>query len=260
MNNKTHFIDRGESKSTPVVLIHAFPLNHKMWAPQMEALTKSHRVIAYDIRGFGQSALGSEAPSIDLFASDLIELLDSLKISKAILVGLSMGGYIALRAKQLFPQRVHALVLADTRVEPDSEEAKTKRAQTIEKLLAGGEKEFIDGFLAGALSKTTQTVNPSLVAELKEIISGNKTSGICAALKAMMTRLDTSGALSQNQVATLILVGEDDTLTPLNAAQNMQNLSGDADLTVIKKAGHLSNLENSAAFNAEVLAFLANLH
>ena len=122
------YVERGISDAAPIVLIHGFPFSHEMWEPQIEVLQKRFRVIAYDLRGHGKSGVGDGQYTLEFFVDDLLGLLGHLKIERAVLCGLSMGGYIALRAVERNPERVRSLILADTQSKADSNEAKLKRA------------------------------------------------------------------------------------------------------------------------------------
>jgi len=114
-NNNIYYVDYGPKDAMPIILVHAFPLSHNLWDSQIQVLTAEHRVITYDIRGHGESDVGDGQYTIELFVDDLMELLDHLQITKTIICGLSMGGYIALRAQELHPERFSALILCDTR-------------------------------------------------------------------------------------------------------------------------------------------------
>ncbi len=143
-------------QARPIVLIHGFPFSHEMWSPQIAFLEKKLRVIAYDVRGHGKSDVGDGQYTLELFVDDLIGLLDHLKIEKAVLCGLSMGGYIALRAIERNPERWHALVLCDTSSQADSNEAKLRRAATIRAIKREGVKPFADTFLESAFAQTAK--------------------------------------------------------------------------------------------------------
>ena len=227
-----------------------------MWTEQINALEKQVAYLAFDIRGFGESDLGDRKVSIDLYCEDLFALMDLLKIPKAILCGLSMGGYIALRFRQRFPERVVGMILADTRTGEDSDEAKEKRKKGIDQLRAGGIDEFADNFLKGALSPQTLSQNSGLFASLRASISKNAVEGMCAALAAMANRKDTAIALSSNPISTLLIVGEEDKLTPPAEAEKMAQLHGKAVVEKIPNAGHLSNLEMPKVFNEKLEKFL----
>lgn len=258
-NEDTYYIDQGQREAMPVVLIHGFPLNHTMWAPQIAALPDKHRVIAYDIRGHGESDVGAGQYTMDLFSDDLITLLNHLKIEKVVLCGLSMGGYIALRTLERHPERVSALVLCDTRSEADSDEARGKRFAAMEAIKEKGVPLFAEGFSKSALAPETFVNHPAIVQSVKGMILKNSSLGICGALLAMAFRTDTTVSLSQIKIPTLIMVGEKDQLTPPAASLSMKEKIPHAQMVVIPGAGHLSNLENPTAFNLRLLSFLSEV-
>lgn len=258
-HNGCFYQDVGNRTGIPVLFIHAFPLSHRMWDAQVEALRKTYRTISYDIRGFGQSGVGDGQYTIDLLVEDIAALQKHLGISSSVICGLSMGGYLALRMKELYPDRVKALVLADTRTEPDGDEGKIKRGKTLQAIKTGGVSAFAEGFMKGAFAPSTYEEKPEIIAKTRGWIHGGLPLGICGALLAMACRTDTQKALSQAPVPTLLLVGEHDTLTPPAASQAMQALCPGSKLSILKKAGHLSNLENPEDFNQELLQFLRSL-
>ncbi len=251
-----HYIDQGPRGAMPIVLIHAFPLNHTMWNPQISTLSMKHRVIAYDIRGHGESAVGDGQYTIDLFVDDLIALLDYLKIEKTILCGLSMGGYIALRTLEQHPERLSALVLSDTRSESDSDAAKIKRSATLKLIKENGSSFFVEEFVKSAFAPETFNTNLEVVQMVKEMILKNSPLGIGGALLALASRTDTTESLQQIRIPTLILVGEKDQITPPTSALIMKEKIPKAQMYVIPHAGHLSNLENPVEFNRRLTAFL----
>jgi len=226
-----------------------------MWSPQIGFLEKKLRVIAYDIRGHGKSDVGDGQYTLELFVDDLIALLDHLRIEKAVLCGLSMGGYIALRGIERNPERWNALVLCDTSSQADSNEAKLRRAATIKAIKREGVKPFADTFLESAFAQTAKDAEARLM--MKKIIESNPPLGICGTLLALAGRTDTTAALQTLKVPTLILVGELDKITPPALSQRMHDTITSSELHVIPHAGHLSNIENSADFNKCLLDFLA---
>lgn len=240
----------------PIVMIHAFPLSHKAWAPQVEVLSKTCRVIAYDIRGFGKTEAGDLPYTLETYVDDLIRLLDDLKLPQAILCGLSMGGYIALRAHERHPDRVSGLVLCDTKSEADTNEAKIKRAAAIQGIKQKGLATFAEVFLRSVLTEDTLRSKPQVCEALSAMIRANSPAGVCAALVAMAARTDTTASLSKIKVPTLILVGEHDKLTPPAAAEAMAKAIPGSVMHVIPGAAHMSNLENPAVFNEKLLQFL----
>ncbi len=250
------YLAEGRKEAVPIVLIHAFPLNQTMWSPQISALSKKYRVIAYDIRGHGKSEVGDGQYTLELFVDDLIALLDHLKIEKTILCGLSMGGYIALRALERHPERISKLVLSDTRSEADSDEAKVKRSATLKLIKEKGVSVFAEEFVKSALIPETFTTHPEVVQTVQEMILKNSPLGICGALLALASRTDTTAFLNKIKIPTLILVGEKDQITPFSAADSLKEKIPNAQMHVIPCAGHFSSLENPTEFNRRLLSFL----
>jgi pimeloyl-ACP methyl ester carboxylesterase len=244
-------IDGPKDRPT-VVLVHGFPFARATWKGQVAALKKDFRVLTYDLRGMGQSSLGSAPQPLEAYVDDLIALLDHLKLSKVALAGLSMGGYIALRAVQRAPERFWALGLCDTKSEPDTDEGKLGRAAGIKALRAKGAKPFAEGMLPKLLVDAKGVVGKALLGVMLQ----NKVPGMTNALAAMQGRTDTGAALSALAVPGLILVGEKDAITPVAAAESMAQKNAKNQLVVLPGAGHVSNLEAPEAFNAALLRFL----
>jgi len=253
------YVDAGISKADTIVLIHGFPFSHEMWDPQIEALQKRFRVIAYDLRGHGKSGVGDGQYTLEFFVDDLLGLLDHLGIERAVLCGLSMGGYIALRAVERNPERVRGLILADTQAKADSNEAKLRRAAAIKSVKAMGVKAYAEGSVKSVFAPQTLANNADAVEKIRRIVQSNSSLGICGALLALASRTDTTESLSGIRVPTLILVGEHDTSTPPSASQEMHNKILNSEIHVIPNAAHLSNLENSEEFNKHLLDFLGRL-
>ncbi|HYG38124.1 MAG TPA: alpha/beta fold hydrolase [Cytophagales bacterium] len=249
-------IESGHPHGLPIIFIHGFPFNHTMWEPQMESLPPFLRIIVYDLRGFGKSDLGNGNNSIEQHADDLIGLMDDLKIDQAVICGLSMGGYIALKAVEKYKDRIKGLVLCDTRSEMDTEEARKKRYETIKKIESEGLPGYPQEFLKNVLSKNTLENNGKLVKELEHKILENPSKGIISAQDAMARRSETTSILKKIKVPTLILVGEHDTVTPLSVAENLKDKIPNASLEIIPNAGHLTNLENPKVFNEKLVGFL----
>jgi 3-oxoadipate enol-lactonase len=254
---KIHYIESGDPAARAIVLIHGFPFSHEMWAPQIAPLKKRLRVVAYDVRGHGSSDVGDGQYTVELFVDDLVGLLDHLRIEKAILCGLSMGGYIALRAIERNPERWLALVLCDTSSEADSNEAKLRRAASVKAVKREGMKLFAHGFLESVSSQQVKNVETMLM--MRKIIESNSPVGVCGTLLALTGRTDTTPALAAIRVPTLILVGELDKLTPPAVSQKMRERIPHSELHIVSNAGHLSNIENSDEFNKYLLDFLNKL-
>ncbi len=221
---------------------------------------KKHlRIITYDLRGHGKSDVGDGQYTIELFVDDFIALLDYLKLTKAILCGFSMGGYIALRAIERNPDRFSALVLCDTMSAADSTEAKVRRANTIKQIKREGVERFAEGFLKAVFAPQTFDAKPDIIDEIKRTILSNSPLGICGALLAMAGRTDTTEGLSKINVPTLVLVGEHDAVTPPSAAKTMHERIPNSKLYLIDNAGHMSNLENPNVFDEHLTKFLEGI-
>lgn len=202
-----NYEDEGKG-NIPLIFIHGFPFNKSMWQPQLEFFKKEYRVITYDIRGFGQSTFGSTQHSISLYADDLIFMMDTLGIEKAIVCGLSMGGYILLNAAIRHPEKFVGIILADTQCSADSPSAKEKRFKTMEQIEAGGLFDFASGFVENVFHKVTLIDNKDLVEKIKGVILSTSPTTIVAALNALANREETCGNLNKILTPTLILYGK----------------------------------------------------
>jgi pimeloyl-ACP methyl ester carboxylesterase len=243
----------------PVVLLHAFPLSRAMWRPQREGLADAARIITPDLRGFGGTDPFRDTPSLERMADDTAELIDHLKFDKVVLGGLSMGGYVALAFARKYASRLRGLVLADTRSEADSPEAKANRDKTIAFAGAHSALEVLEQLLPKLLSDTTRREKRAVETEVREIAAAQTPAAVVAALQALRDRADSTAALSTIAVPTLVIVGNDDALTPPALAQSIAAKLPHAHLVEISDAGHLANLEAPAAFNHAVRNYLRSL-
>ena len=249
--------ESGDARGPAVVLLHAFPMSSAMWEPQLEAL-KAYRVILPDFRGFGDTPFS--APwFIEHAVDDLFETLSSLGVEKPVLVGLSMGGYVALRAVEKNPSRVRALVLCDTRAEADANENKIKRAAAVDFIRARGVAPFLEPFLNDALAPMTKTDRPKVVEFLRSAALKSSPEAVMAALAALASRGDMTLALPAIKMPTAVFLGSQDKVTPLPLAEAMRARIPGAELHLIPDAGHFSNAENPEAFNERLVSFLKRL-
>jgi pimeloyl-ACP methyl ester carboxylesterase len=243
----------------PVLFIHGFPFDKSSWQPQMEFLKNAQRIIAYDIRGFGKSTADNEKPSMSLFADDLIKLMDALEIDKAVVCGLSMGGYILLNAVNRYPERFKAIILSDTQCIADSPEGKEKRYKTIEHIEAGGLNDFADGFIKNVFCQESLDIKKELVEKIKTIVLTTAPATIAATLAGLAERSETCSSLNKISVPALILCGKEDKVTPLAQSEILhQHITGST-LHSIAQAGHLSNLEQPEIFNQQLTKFISSL-
>jgi pimeloyl-ACP methyl ester carboxylesterase len=243
----------------PLLLVHGFPLDHGMWRPQVETLRDECRCIVPDLHGLGTSPLAEDPATMEGFALALKTLLDKLAIDQAVVCGFSMGGYIALAFQELYPERVRGLILCSTRSLADDGHAKLARATTAENALVRGMAEMAPKMAADLLSKPTRKDRPELVAEVEEIIARQSPAGVAAASQGMALRPDRSAQLKRIDVPVLILAGDADTLIASAQSEAMAAQVGDARLVVFPGGGHLVNMEQPTAFNAELVRFLARL-
>jgi len=252
--------DEGPKKAPVIIFIHGFPLNKSMWDKQSEKLKGSYRVIAYDIRGHGDTDLGAIDFSIDLFAQDLIDFMDALKIEKTMLCGLSMGGYIALNAIDKHPNRFSALILSDTNCTADSSEAKENRMKTIEGIKENGVKKLADGLIPKLFAPESFKTYSEGIAVVKELIVKTPKQSLYNSLHAMANRKETCSKLPEIKIPVLIIVGKEDKITPPEAANAMHEKIKDSSLQIIPNAGHLSNLENQEDFNNQLKKFIDTIY
>jgi 3-oxoadipate enol-lactonase len=256
---KLHYEVFGPESGIPVVFIHGFPFSSEMWKLQIEALQSTYRVMIYDVRGHGKSDVGDGQYSIEYFVDDLFALLDQLTIKKVVLVGLSMGGYIALRAVERQHGRFRGLVLCDTRSEGDTNESKVKRANQAKLVKTKGMKEFADDFVRAAFFEKTFQFNPGAVQIIREMIEQTSPVAIAGTLIALAARTDTTPSLVRISIPSMIIVGENDTLTPLHSALSMSEKLPNSEMYIIPNAAHVSNMENPKDFNERLLAFLQRI-
>jgi pimeloyl-ACP methyl ester carboxylesterase len=239
----------------PLVLLHAFPLDRTMWRPQLTGLADGARVIAPDLPGFGESP---PAPfTVEGVADTVAEFLTAREIPKAVVCGLSMGGYVALALARKHPDTLLGLVLADTRAGVDDTNAKANRTKSIALVREKGSAALFEAMAPRVLSEHTHAANPAVVAQVKSIAAKQPAASVVAALAALRDRPDANHGLKAIAVPTLVIVGEFDAVTPPLAAANLSAQICGSTLAHIPGAGHLSNVENPDAFNAAVRAFLA---
>jgi len=239
-----------------VLLLHAFPLGLSMWEPQVSALAGAHQVIRFDARGFGGSPPGDGLLTMERIADDGALLLDHLGISRAVVCGLSMGGYAAFALVRRHPDRLKALVLADTRAGADSDPARAARAAQADMVRKQGSAALADAVLPKLVGETTHKQRPEILTRLRETIARNPPRGIADALAGLATRADSTPILREIRVPTLIVCGDEDVITPVAESEAMARGIPGSRLEVVPQAGHLSSLENPDAWNGVVSAFL----
>ena len=253
---RLHYADVGAG-GPPLVLLHAFPLHSAMWAPQLACLSAGRRVIAPDLKGFGASDAPEDPARYTMLgcADELAAMLDGLGVDRVVLGGLSMGGYVALAFLRQYPDRVAGLVLADTRAAADTPEVFERRTDQQDQVARVGTTALIEVLLAGLLCDHSRAHRLELVEQVRRLMA-NPAAGFVGALEAMKHRADATAELASIAVPTLVIVGEDDALSPPEVARAMHEALPGAHLAVLPRAGHLSNLEAPDEFNAAVMELL----
>lgn len=250
------YSESGEGPKDPIVLLHAFPLNRRMWSPQVEALAPHRRVITPDYPGFGRSPRPCAQPDVRYYAQGVLELLDKLHLEKVVLGGLSMGGYVAFACLSLFPERVSALLLANTRPDPDPEEAREARRDLARRVAEVGIEVLPEIQMGRLLAPDTLKNKRDVVEYVRAMILESSPDGVVAALGAMRDRPDSTGMLGDIKAPTLVISGEEDTLSSPEIMAVMAEKIPNSRHVVLSQAGHLSNLEFPDKFSAALSGFL----
>jgi 3-oxoadipate enol-lactonase len=237
---------------SPVVLLHPFPFARGIWSGLTDVLATRHRVISLDARGFGESPRGEERYGMDDLADDLAALLTELGVARPAVLGMSMGGYAALAFAVRHPERLGALILADTRAGADSAETRKARDGAIGRIKATGSGPYLDGSLARLLSPAAP---PQLVSFLRARAETREAS-LIAGIEALRDRPDRTGDLGTIRVPTLAIRGSDDQVTPAVDMQQMAGAIAGATFVTIPGAGHLSHIEAPDAFERALSSFL----
>ena len=249
----------GMGKEDPVVLLHAFPLNSRMWRPQAEALAKSRRVVTPDYPGFGRSLRTPAQPDVHYYAECVRDLMDHLGLDQVVLGGISMGGYVAFACMKLFPERISGLILANTRPDPDSGEARETRKDMARRVTEEGVEVLIELQMQRLLAPATLKNNEQVVEEVRSIILESSSAGVIAALAALRERPDSTPLLGEIKVPTLVIGGAEDGISSPEVMDAMAQEIPASRHVVLENAGHLSNLEAPEEFNSALNEFLSKV-
>ncbi|MFF4649858.1 alpha/beta fold hydrolase [Streptomyces sp. NPDC001380] len=256
---------RESGTGTPLVLLHAFPLSSRMWERQLAVLPgpdgTAARVLAPDLRGFGAAPQSGEAPSLDVLADDVARLLDRSGVGRAVVGGLSMGGYVALAFARRHGDRLAGLLLADTKADPDTGEARANRERIARAVLARDSVRLLvdEQLPQPQLSATTVRERPEVVDRVRALMSEAAPAAVAWAQRAMAARPGSRDVLPAVSVPALVVVGEEDAITPVGDARAMAGALPDAELRIVPGAGHLTPLEAPDAFDDAVRALLARV-
>ncbi len=257
-NGEIYYIKQGEGK-TPLVLIHGFPMNLHMWQNQLYEFS-DRAVIAYDVGGLGKSKAGDIPCTMEKLADDLLALVDHLNLGPVCPVGLSMGGYIAMRAMEKAPEKFNAAILSNTRTSRDTDEGLLARTAMIREILTSDDlRSFARTFAANGLSPEAPIKKREVLIKMIEIILENRPKALADTLLALATRTDTSNVLKSFDKPVLFIGGAHDKLTPPEVIQEMGDNSVSGQTAIIPGAGHFSAIEKPEEFNEIVKNFLARL-
>lgn len=240
----------------PLVLLHPFPTNHKFWQPLLPYLVSRYRVLTPDLRGSGESNAGDGAATMAKHADDLERVCAAAGINKAVFAGLSIGGYVLFEFWRKHPERAAALVFADTRATPETPESRANRLKSIADVQLHGPAPFVEGMAPKLLGETTRRNRPDVARAALAIMNESTVPGIAALQQGMAERPDSLPTLKTITVPTLIVVGEEDTLTPVADAEQLQQGIAGSKLVKVPAAGHLSAFEQPEAWGKQLRAFL----
>jgi 3-oxoadipate enol-lactonase len=249
--------DRGSGRA--ILFVHGYPLGRNLWRHQVQHLDGWRR-IAPDLRGMGESSLPEGEPSIGDYADDLVGVLDQLGVTRAVVCGLSMGGYIAFDLVRRYRSRAAGLILIATRAEADSDEARRGRDQSAARAAASGAEAIADAMLPRLFAPESLTRIPGTVAEVRAAILATPVPGIRAALVALRDRPDSRSLLATlGEIPTLVVAGAADTIAPPQEMLTMANAIPGAEFVLVERAGHLPPLEQPNVTTDTIARFLRKL-
>ncbi len=259
IKNNLSVFTNGDPSNKPIIFIHGFPFDHHMWNKQTEELSSLYFCVSYDVRGLGKSPAEDGQFTMEMFADDVIVLIDELKLVKPVLCGLSMGGYIALRTIEKKPDLFKALILCDTKSAADNDDAKIKRAAGIKKINEEGVKSFVEEFIPNCFAEESIIKLDKDYKELVNRSSNFSAEGVKGCLLAMAVRTDTTEFLKKLKVPALLICGEKDKLTPPSVMKEISDSIPDSEFHIIPKAGHVTPLENPEEVNKILKNFLTKI-
>ncbi len=246
----------GNKANKSIVFVHGFPFGSWMWNKQVKDLKSEFQCVTYDIRGLGDSYVGDGQYTMEAYVSDLMSVIGELELDKPLLCGLSMGGYISLRAVEKFQDKFSGLILLDTRAEADDDKGKLIRAEKINKINVDGLDEFVEGFVNGLFADLTIKDNKRLYNDTINRCKQNNPVGVKGAMIAMLSRTSTVKFLKKIDIPTLVIAGAFDKLTPPTMMRDLAANIKDSEFGIAPRAGHLSPLENPGFVNDMIKGFI----
>ena len=246
----------GDSNKKSIIFVHGFPFDHTMWQSLIDELSENYFCVAYDIRGLGESPAGNGQFTIESFVDDIEMIVDELKLDRPLICGLSMGGYISLRTLERMPQKFSAAILCDTRSEADNNDGKLKRSAGIKRINTEGLSPFVRDFVTNCFGDDFKRNKKDILEKIIAKSSDFDPVGVKGCLLAMLSRIDTTPGLGKITIPTLLICGEQDTLTPPQTMKEMFHKIKNAEFIEITNAGHMAPIENPAEVNKAIKIFL----
>lgn len=257
-NISMSFDDCGEGPD--VLLVHGFPLNRCMWQSQLQPLANAgFRVIAPDLRGFGASDAPAGGYSMDGFADDLVALLDALKIDRAVVGGMSMGGYILMNLLERYPERISAACFIATKSSADDEEGRARRSSMAAQAEKLGANPIIKIFAELLFAPGTMHSRPELIAQVTSWMRSTHPHALAGGLLAMRDRKDYTPLLPGFRQPSLVVVGAEDRAASHRAIGLFTAGLPRCQSRIIDGAGHMVNMEKPVEFNETLLGFLKGI-
>jgi pimeloyl-ACP methyl ester carboxylesterase len=247
----------GKENTKPIIFVHGFPYDHHIWKNQIEEFNRKYFCVSYDIRGLGESVFGDGQFTMEQFVDDLESVVDNLKVDKPILCGLSMGGYISLRAMERIQNKFSGLILCDTKSEADNNQGRLKRAAAIKQINSGHYEEFIETFVRNCFGDKFVRENNLEYQKVVKRSKKNKPLGVKGCLLSMAGRTDTTESLDKINIPTLVICGSDDKLSPPAIMKPMSEKIPDSKFALIEEAGHMTPIEKPEEVNSAIKEFLS---
>lgn len=255
VNNLAVFTN-GNKDNKAILFVHGFPYDHRMWDAQVKALSNSYFCVRYDVRGLGESSAGDGQFTMEMFVDDLNELISRMELNKPVLCGLSMGGYISLRAMGTMEKLFSALILCDTKPVADDNETKLKRADAIRKINDGEFKLFIEEFVSNCFADRFKNESEKEYREILNRSLKNDPAGVKGCLLAMAGRTDTTELLQGINLPTLVICGSEDKLSPPAVMKQMADKIPGSEFILVEGAGHMTPIEKAEVVNEKITEFL----
>jgi 3-oxoadipate enol-lactonase len=249
-----------EGKGAPVVLLHPFPANHEFWVPVAQMLSSRYQLILPDLRGHGDSEIGEGPALMEKHAVDIARVMDDADVGRAAMVGVSIGGYALFEFWRKYRGRAAALILVDTKATADSPEARNARLQAANDVVERGTEPFLEALLPKLIGETTRKARPDLVETARKMMLKMSPEDISQVQRGMAARPDSVETLKTINVPTLVVVGDEDVLTPVPDAELMRQHIAGSQLQSIPKAGHYSPFERPEEAGRMLRQFLDSVH